>query len=59
MLNITHTLCVSVGEGPRGQELGEGERQHQEVHAADEGGRLTHSQHRLFHLDRTVLNKWS
>ena len=43
MLNITHTLCVSVGEGPRGQELGEGERQHQEVHAADEGGRLTAS----------------
>ena len=34
---------MSVGEGPRGQELGEGERQHQEVHAADEGGRLTAS----------------
>ena len=34
---------MSVGEGPRGQELGKGERQHQEVHAADEGGRLTAS----------------
>ena len=31
------TRCAA-GEGQGGQEPGEGERQHQEVHAADQGG---------------------